>query len=171
MTEEVVEHGPKGGCVPEELREIRSVPTLMGEKDEEGKKTMVDFPDWYARVGVRTAEIDTGMGIVIVKSTTFTEKELEGPSGYTKLMQAIASCPAWPLDLDTEIEMGGGDWFRAKAGEPSPTVQYMLGYENDKANEQYVLECWPPSLVQQIMASQYYLRLPLISLVHPPTED
>lgn len=44
-------------------RGVRRVGTLMGEKTGEGHP-FVDLPRWFLRTGLRTFDIDTGLGVV-----------------------------------------------------------------------------------------------------------
>ena len=166
-----VEHGPKGGVVPEDLRSIRKVPTLMGQKNEDGTD-FIEFPGWFSRVSVRTAEIDTGFGTVTVKAGTFSEKELESDTGYLKLLTLLVDLPEWKADYDITLPARGKkDNVEVPKGEEIPSPDFVLAYQDAKMARIYVEECMPPSLLQQVLTAQYFLRLPPIAYVPPQTED
>lgn len=159
------------GCIPEDLRSIRRVPTLMGNKTEEGND-YVDLPRWFTRTGVRTCEIDTGVGTVTLKAGSFSDKELEGDSGYTRLLELIVDHPAWEAEYDITIKVKGNkpDIVVPRGG-PIPDVETILACKNHAVSKDYVEECFPPSILQQAMTAQYFLRLPPIAYMDPQQED
>ena len=159
------------GTIPEDIRALRKVHTLAGESNEDGSK-FVEFPVWYTRTGVRTATIDSGLGKVVIKAGSFSDKELESDAGYTRMLELIVSHPAWDADEDITLRVKGSrDDIQVEAGKPIPDVETILAVKQHPLSKQYVEECYPPSLLQQVMTAQYFLRYPPIAFVDPQTED
>lgn len=154
--------------VPEELREIRQVPTFMGTKDEDSGKDYVQFPKWYSRTGVRTAEIDSGLGMVICRAATFDQEELESNVGWLKMTGALLQIPEeWVAEYDMVLK-GDKGTVEVKEGEVYPGPRGIFAKQDPKLARAYWEECLPPSLAQQVIAAMMFMRLP--PLVHIPRE-
>ena len=150
--------------VPEELREIRSVPTFTGRVDEDTGKDHVTFPAWYARTGVRTAEIDTGLGVVMLRAVMFDREELESNVGWLKLSGAILRVPEWAAEYDMEIK-GDKETLKVAEGDTIPSPREIHAKGDPLLARRYWEECLPPSLSQQVIAATMFMQLPPIAHV------
>ena len=152
-------------CCAEELREIRTVPTFTGRVDEDTGKDYVEFPPWYSRTGVRTVEIDSGMGVVTVRAVSFDKEEMESNVGWLKLCGAVLAIPEWKAEYVIEIKGDKGPLALAE-GDVVPTPLDIYSRQDPKLAKLYWEEVLPPSLSQQVIAATMFMQLP--PLAHVP---
>lgn len=158
MTLPIEDRGPKGGCEPEDIRLLRRVPTLMNEKNDRGED-FVDFPAWFERTGRRTARVQTGFGPVLVRAVVFQDGELDSNAGYMTLLGALLSLPSWTAEFDMVVKGEKGNITVSKDA-PIPAPGEILAKGDPMLARNYWDDCLPPSLMQQVLAAQAYLRLP-----------
>ena len=155
--------------LPEELRDLDCVPTFLGREDEETGKDYVQFPPWFTRTGVRTCEVDSGLGKVILRACAFDQDELESNSGWLKLTGAILSIPDWQMEYDYTLVGEKGERVMVK-GESMPSPKDVYTQQDELLARNYWDELLPPSLAQQVIASMLFMRLPPLVFV-PKEED
>lgn len=158
MTTPAVEHGPKGGCEPEDVRLLRRVPSLMGEKNDKGED-FVDFPAWFTRTNRRLATIQTGFGVVTLRAIQFQEGELETNASFLTALTAFLSLPDWKVEYPMTLK-GEKSSIELKEGDPIPTPAQIVAKQDPLLARNYWDECLPPGTLQQVMAAQMFLRIP-----------
>jgi hypothetical protein len=161
--EVLVEHGPKGGVVPEELRNIRVVSTLMGEENDKGERH-VRFPTWFHRTGARTAEVDTGLGLVTVRCGSWDEQDMETNQGYLTALDFILEMPAWYAEYDISIKGKKGSAIELTKGDAIPDHVAVRKHRDPLLARKYFEELLPPSLLQMIVAAIAFMGLPPIQV-------
>jgi elongation factor P hydroxylase len=130
----------------------------MNEKNDRGED-FVDFPKWFTRTGRRTAQVETGFGAVDVRSVTFEEGELESNAGYITLLSALIKIPDWKAEYQIVLKGDKGP-LTVSADQTLPSPGEILAKADPLLARNYWDECLPPSLMQQVLAAQAYLRLP-----------
>lgn len=147
----------------EDIRAVRRIATIDGSDIREGEP-FFDLPKWFTRTGRTRCEIDTGFGLVTMKTVAIEEDTLlqfaQGvPKACKRMLWGILSIPGdWVAEADVMLDRG----WTIPEGEAVPDPQ-EIAQKNPAICSKYVAEFFPRSLITQIVTAYQFMVMPPIA--------
>lgn len=151
------------------LAEARSIKRLAPKQEGDKIETEVEFPAWFKRTGIRSFEIDTGLGVVkCITSRDSLDKDERGEDGEVPetfmvplVVHALRSIPSWPAEEDLSFPMGGDKpALTVPEGQPLPQPKVIKDAPFE-AQKEY-LHNLGHSLVTQVFLGLGYMTFPAL---------
>ena len=147
----------------DDIRNRRRIATIDGSDVKEGEP-FFDLPKWFTRTGRTTCEIETGFGIVKLKTVAIQEDTLlnfaqGSPKACKAMLFGIRSIPDdWVAEEDVTLDKG----FKVLEGDMVPDPQ-DVAVRTPAACAKYVAEFFPRSPITQIVTAYQFMVMPPIA--------
>lgn len=147
----------------QEIRDVRRIATIDGSDIREGEPFFT-LPGWFVRTGRTRCEIDTGFGMVTMKTVAIEEDTLMhfaqgSPKACKRMLKGIQSIPDdWVAEEDVLLARGKV----IREGEPVPSPLEMMDRPPVEAAT-YIAAFFPRSLITQIVTAYQFMVMPPIA--------
>lgn len=147
----------------DDVRDRRRIATIDGSEIREGE-AFFDLPKWFVRTGRTTCEIDTGFGVVKMKTVAIEEDTLlqfaqGSPKASKRMLRGIRTIPDdWVAEETVLLERG----LTINEGDAVPDPQEIAD-RNPATCAKYVAEFFPRSLITQIVTAYQFMVMPPIA--------
>jgi hypothetical protein len=168
--DERVLHGPGSSteararrAADDDIQERRRIATIDGSDVKDGEP-FFDLPKWFTRTGRTRCEIDTGFGIVKMKTVLIEEDTLmrfaqgDGNAAKRMLMGLVSIPTDWEVEEDCVLERN----LTLHEGDMVPQPR-EIATKNPKVCAKYVAEFMPRSLITQIVTAYQFMVMPPIA--------